>query len=342
MLYATPGMTKKTLSSEKRRPRIVTIGGGTGHFALLSGLKKHDVDLTAIVSMADDGGSTGQLRDELGVLPPGDLRQCLVALSEGDELMRKLFTHRFSSGGSLKGHTFGNLFLSTLEHVTGSINEAVAEVGRILKIRGRVLPVTLDTTSLYMVLDNGKRLKGEHVIDEYQLISRFGIKEIGLNPLPVLNPAVRDVLRQADMVVIGPGDLYTSIIPNLLVPGLVAALKRSRAKKVFIVNLMNKHGHTDDFDAAKYVQEIEHLSGARFLTTALYNTTPIPPSLVKRYVDDGEPVVQKDLKAMKGVKFVGANVVSATFEKPKKGDSLRRTFIRHDSDKLAAAIMKLL
>ncbi len=334
-----PKQTEKP--SARTRPRVVTIGGGTGHFAVLSGLKKHDVDLTAVVTMADDGGSTGLLRDELGVLPPGDLRQCLVALSEGDEVMRKLFAHRFS-GGSLKGHTFGNIFLSTLEHVTGSIDHAVEEVGRILKIKGRVLPVTLSHAKLVLHLANGKRLAGEHVIDEYQLISRFGVKSAELAPAPTLNPAVRTAISGADLIVLGPGDLYTSLLPNLLVPGMARALKKSPAKKVFVANLMNKYGHTDGFDCMQYVEEYERLAGMRFTTHILFNEDPIPTRLLKRYLDEGEPVACESPSRISGLACVGAELFSPVLLKAKKGDALRRTYIRHDADKLAAALMRLI
>ena len=317
----------------------MTIGGGTGHFALLSGIKKYNVHIAAVVTMADDGGSTGVLRDELGVLPPGDLRQCLVALSEGDELMRRLFTHRFSKG-TLKGHTFGNIFLSTLEHVTGSINEAIDEVGRILKITGRVLPVTLDTAKLVLELKNGKVLRGEHVIDEYAHLTRFGVHKAYLTPRPVLNPDVRTAVHEADIIVFGPGDLYTSLLPNILVPGLARVLKRSKAKKVFVSNLMNAYGQTDNFTCMDYVDEFERLCGVKFLDHILYNTMEIPAPLLKRYVDEGEPVVC-GAETRKGITCTGTALLSKTIEKPKKGDSVRRTLIRHDPDMLAQALVKL-
>ena len=318
--------------------RIVTIGGGTGHFALLSGLKEHDVDITAIVTMSDDGGSTGVLRDELGVLPPGDLRQCLVALSEGDETMRALFTHRFAKG-SLKGHTFGNIFISALEQVSGSIDRAVEEAGKILKIRGAVLPITLDKTELVIKLKNGKVLKGEAAIAEYLLISKFGIKEMYLKPDATLNPRARRAIQDADLIVIGPGNLYSSLLPDMLVRGLPQALKRSKAPKVFIANLMNKHGHTDGFTCARYIEEMQRLAGTRrFVDVVLYNTTPSPPRLLKRYVDEGEPVSCVG-EAVRGTEYVGADLLSETLYVPTRSDPLRRTLIRHDPDKLANAVL---
>lgn len=339
------------MKKDGRKKRIVTIGGGTGHFALLSGLKEHDVDITAIVTMSDDGGSTGVLRDELGVLPPGDLRQCLTALSEGDDVVRALFTHRFANG-SLKGHTFGNIFISALEQVSGSIDRAVEEVGKILKIKGRVLPVTLENTKLVMKLKNGKVLKGEHAIAEYLLISKFGIKEMHLAPSATLNPKARKAIQEADLIVIGPGNLYSSLIPNLLVKGLPHALKKATAPKVFIANLMNKHGHTDGFDCTRYVEELERHAGTKFIDIVLYNTTPIPASLVKRYVDEGVPVIgpsphshthtHTDPDSHTRTQFLGRDLLASTLEKPKHGDPLRRTLIRHDPKKLAQVIIQLL
>lgn len=324
----------------KTKKRVVTIGGGTGHFTLLSGLKQHDVDITAVVSMADDGGSTGLLRDELGVLPPGDLRQCLVALSEGDGVMRQLFTHRFSKG-SLKGHMFGNLFISTLEQVTGSIEEALGHVGDILKIQGRVLPVTLDPASLLMKLKNGKVLRGEHVIDEYQLITRFGVASVTLAPRVRLNPEAKQAILDADLVVLGPGDFYTSLLPNLLVSGMGAVLAKSRAHKLLAVNLMNKYGHTDEWTCDTYASELERHTKAKFVDTILYNTTPVPEGLQKKYVDEGEPVVCTE-DCQGGYAFVGRDVLSAVAYKPAKGDPLRRTLIRHDPDKLARAVLSII
>ena len=204
------------------KKKIVVIGGGTGNFVVLQGLKKYPVDLTAIVSMADDGGSTGILRDELGVLPPGDVRQCLVALSDSSRLMRSLMNYRFENGG-LGGHSFGNLLLSALEKVTGSFEKAVEEAGKILYIKGKVIPITTHQVRLKMVLNNRKILEGEKEIYLSQEIDQ-GYKTIYLDPYPKVNPRVLEEIRNADLIVIGPGGLYTSLIPNLLVEGVCEAI----------------------------------------------------------------------------------------------------------------------
>jgi uncharacterized cofD-like protein len=330
----------KKHTTRTRRPKIVTIGGGTGHFTLLSGLKEHDVDITAIVAMADDGGSTGVLRDELGVLPPGDLRQCLVALSEGDDVVRALFTHRFAKG-SLKGHTFGNIFISALEQVSGSIDRALDEVGHILKIKGTVLPVTRAKTRLVMKLKNGKVLRGEHAIDQYQLISRFGVASVMLRPAATLNPRAAQALREADLVVVGPGDLYTSLLPVFLVVGMKEAFTRSKAKKVFVANLMNKYGQTDGHSVGDFLDVFRSQVGQMPFTHALYNTTAIPKPLLRRYLDEGEPVVYDPAGCPTRVHCIGADLLATTTTRKTKGDTVTRSLIRHDPTKLAQALLSV-
>lgn len=340
-MQSTRGIKTKTVPKVKHRPRVVTVGGGTGHFALLSGLKTYDADLTAVVTMADSGGSTGKLRDELGVLPPGDLRQCLVALSSASDTMRALFTHRFDKG-TLKGHTLGNLILSGLEQVTGSINDAIACVGDILAIRGKVLPVSLENMNLHMKLKNGKVLKGEHAVDDYQHISRFGVSSVTLKPSVSINPAVIEALTNADLVVVGPGDLYTSLLPNLLVDGMTEALCASRAKKVFVVPLMNKYGQTDGFTVCDYVRVFERFVGRQLFDVVVYSSMLPPKTLLRRYLDEGEPVHYVVGESCgERVHFVSADVLSEAPSRKVRGDMLARTFIRHDSKKLARVLMDL-
>ncbi len=232
--------------------KIVILGGGTGNFSVLKGLKNYDVDLSAIVSMADDGGSTGILRDELGVLPPGDVRQCLVALSDSSRLMRSLMNYRFENGG-LGGHSFGNLLLSALEKVTGSFEKAVEEAGKILNIKGKVIPVTTHQVRLKMILNNRRILEGEKEIYLSQEIDQ-GYKSIYLEPYPKANPHAIDEIANSDLIVIGPGGLHTSLIPNLLVEGVAVALRNSQAKKTFVVNLMNRKGQTTGFKVSDYLE----------------------------------------------------------------------------------------
>jgi uncharacterized cofD-like protein len=221
-----PRPTTSTPSAPKRGPKIVVIGGGTGSFSVLSGLKNYAHDITAIVNMSDDGGSTGILRDELGVLPPGDIRQCLVALSQSDQIMRDLFNYRFAEG-TFEGHSFGNLFLTALEKVTGSFDAAVGTASQVLNISGRVVPVTLTNSQLVLARADGTRLTGQHAIEGAQLTPR---PKLSLTPSPTLNPEAAATIAAADLIVIAPGNLYASLAPTLIVPGLGAAVAGSPAK----------------------------------------------------------------------------------------------------------------
>jgi uncharacterized cofD-like protein len=332
------------VTRQKKLPKVVVIGGGTGSFTLLSGLKKYPIDLTAIVTMADDGGSTGILRDEYGVLPPGDVRQCLVALSEADETMRKLFTHRYDRGG-FKGHAFGNIFLSTLEQVTGSLEEAIESLSAILKVKGRVIPVTLDKISLVARLGNGKVLRGESAVMNYQLVSRYGIESLRLTPSARANPKALRALKDADLIVVGPGKFYSSLLPNFLVEEVGRAFVASRAKKVYVVNLMSQQGHTDDFSVTDYPRTLEKYLPRRgerpVFDTVVYNTTRPPKALLRRYADEGEYVVHRP-EIDTPYTMVGKDLLAKGVAKTPRKDLLRRTLIRHDPDKLARAVFDIL
>jgi len=320
--------------------KVVTIGGGTGTFTVLSGLKKYPLELTAIVTMSDDGGSSGVLRDEYGVLPPGDVRQSLVALSEAAPVMRKLFNHRYQDGG-LSGHNFGNLFISTLEQITGSLEKALEVVSKVLNIRGQVVPVTFSKVKLLVELNNGKIIHGEDALRGYQLVSRFGIKRIHLTPKAEANPKALQAIKEADIIIVGPGHLYGSLIPNFLVKGISQAFAKSKAKKIYVANLMNRHGHTDEFSVGDYVETLERVIGKKHVFDAVvFNTKKPSPKLLKRYADEGEPVSNEHGK--NGYKLIGANLLSEGKVKVKKGDPLawQRALIRHDPDKLAKAILK--
>ncbi len=260
----------------------MTIGGGTGTFMVLSALREYPVHLTAVVSMADDGGSTGLLRDQYGALPPGDVRRALVALSESNQVMRDLFSYRFENGG-LQGHSFGNLFLTVLEKVTGDFGSAVREAGNILNVNGEVVPVTLDDVRLCARLEDGKIIRGETNIDIPRDAARAGIKEVWLEPEARLNPSVERVLSAADLIIIGPGDLYTSLIPNLLVKGMPAAIRRSKAKKAYVVNLMTKFGETNGFKAQDFAAEIEKYLGKGVLDDVIFNNKRPPEKILARY-----------------------------------------------------------
>jgi|SRR3989344_651945 len=262
--------------------RVVVIGGGTGVFAVLSGLRSHSLNLTAIVSMADDGGSSGVLRDEFGILPPGDVRRALVALSTESGILRELFNYRFENG-RLAGHSFGNIFLSALAKIKGDFASAVIEASRVLNIRGQVLPVTLDDVRLNAVLKGGEIIKGEANIDIPKTKIRAKIEKVWLSPEAKINVGAKEAILQADIIIIGPGDLYTSLIPNLLVLGVPEAIKKSKAKKVYVCNLMTKFGETDGFKAEDFTQEIEKYLGKNVLNYAVFNSRKPALNILAKY-----------------------------------------------------------
>ncbi|HAB99935.1 MAG TPA: hypothetical protein DCE71_08955 [Parachlamydiales bacterium] len=314
--------------------KVVVVGGGTGNFTVLRGLKYYPLELTAVVSMADDGGSTGILRDELGVLPPGDVRQCLVALSNSSRLMRSLMNYRFENGG-LGGHSFGNLLLSALEKVTGSFERAVEEAGRILYIKGKVIPVTTHQVRLKMILNNRKVLEGEKEIYLSQEIDQ-GYKSIYLEPFAKVNTRVLEALKTADLLIIGPGGFYTSLIPNLLVDGMCEAIRACPAKKVFVVNLMNRKGQTTGFKTSHYLQEMTRFLGKDVFDHMLINCQKPPADLIDVYAGEGD-LVENDLEHPR---VIFADLLGKVSELNAK-DLMKRNLIRHDSKKLAQELVKI-
>lgn len=324
-----------------KKPKIVVIGGGTGTFVALSGLKKYPVELTAIVTMMDSGGSSGRLRDELGVLPPGDIRQCLVALAKSSRLLRDMFNYRFEEGG-LAGHTFGNIFLSTLAKTTGSMKKAIEEVGKILRIAGRVVPVTFAKAELCVELEDGKIIEGETHIDVAEKKEkRAKIKQAFLNPKVEANPDAISSILNADVILIGPGDLYTSIIPNLLVDGVASAIKKSKALKIFALNLMTKYGQTTKYSASDHFIHLQKHIGRDVVDVVLVNTKKPRKEALLWYSDFEESPVEDDLKDGHHYKIVRANLIKDALLTPEKGDELKRSIIRHDPEKLAREVMKL-
>ena len=329
------------------RKKIVTIGGGTGSFTLLNGLKKYPVDISAIVSMVDDGGSTGILRDELGVLPPGDVRQCLVALSNSSEMLRELMNYRFDKGG-LKGHNFGNIFLSALEKINGNFSKGIEEAIKILNVEGEVIPVTDTDTNLFMELQNGKKLKGEEDINHNFDIERAGIKKNYLFPRAKANEKAIKRIADADVIVIGPGNYYCSIIPNLLVDGICEAIRKSKAKIVFNCNLTNKKGQTEDFDLNRYVLKINKYIGKNRIDFATFNIKKPAANLIKKYEkqEGKNMIVRFDEKGSNSRKFkvMKADMIDRKKIKKNNSDPIsdNRSFIRHDGKKLAKVLMNII
>jgi uncharacterized cofD-like protein len=324
----------------KDKKNIVVIGGGTGTFVALSGLKKYPVHLSAIVTMMDSGGSTGRLRDQLGVLPPGDLRQALVALSRSDKLWRDLFLYRFENG-DLKGHNFGNIFISALEKVTGSFKEAIQVATTILDVDGDIIPVTFSKSELCVELADGRVIEGETHIDEpAELEDRKPIVRTFLQPEVEANPLALEAVASADLIVIGPGDLYTSIIPNLLVHGIAQSIDKSPAKVVFVMNLMTKFGQTTHFTALDHIHALSAYIN-HSIDTILMNSQQPEQEALKWYEASQEVIVKNDVTD-KSVHVVEADLVDTTIIQKSSSDALKRSLIRHDPDKLARQLVALL
>jgi uncharacterized cofD-like protein len=272
---------------------IVTIGGGTGSYTVLSGLKNiPDINIVALVSMADDGGSTGILRDELGVLPPGDVRQCLVALSEHSEIVRKLMNYRFKAG-TLRGHSFGNIFLAALEKVTGNFIEGVEIASEILKVKGRVIPITNNKATLSILLKNGELVEGENKINHSDL-ENFGIEKVFYKNNVKLNENAEQAMLKADYIIVGPGNYYCSIIPNLIVNGFKETILASKAKIILPVNLTNKQGHTKHWGASAYIKDIEKYLGRSVDIILMNNERPSLEQLEHYKLQEGDGVLIKD------------------------------------------------
>jgi uncharacterized cofD-like protein len=327
------------------RKKIVTIGGGTGSFTLLSGLKKYPVDISAIVSMADDGGSTGILRDELGVLPPGDVRQCLVALSESSKELRNLMNYRFEKG-ALKGHNFGNFFVSALEKIEGNFSKGIAAASKILNVKGEVIPVTDQDVNLFIQLKNGKILKGENEINHSFEIEKRGIKKIYLAPAAKADKKAVQRILKADVIVIGPGNYYCSLVPNLLVKGIPEAIAKSKAKVVFNCNLVNKKGQTENFTLEDYIFSLNGFIGKDRIDFVTFNSKKPAEKLVKKYASQKELLIKikNQNNTKRKYKIIYTDLLSAKKPKYAKADALAkdRSFIRHDSDKLAKVLMNIL
>lgn len=321
--------------------KIALIGGGTGSFTLLGALKNYSNSIAALVNMADDGGSTGVLRDELGTLPPGDVRQCLVALSDSPKL-RDLFDYRFSEG-TFRGHAFGNILLSALEKATGSFSEAVETAAEILRINGVVVPATLDNVRLKMEWPSASVvLKGERVIDAEYFANDPRKARLSLVPEARANVMAIEAIERADMIVIAPGDLYTSLGPLLAVNGIGEALRRAKALRVYVCNLVTKQGQTEGFSVTDHADEVERLSGGSFLDYVLYNNQRPGKKLASLYKNEGAYVVERGLVrkttyVCRGGRFLGTPA-------RKLGSDIlpvTRSLIRHDPTAIARSLMEL-
>lgn len=316
--------------------KITVIGGGTGTSTVLEGLKKYkDLDISIIVGMMDDGGSNAVVRDEFGLLPFSDLRKSIIALSQENEggILRDLFTYRFSEGEGLKGHTLGNLLMIAMTDITGSEIGAIETFKYLFSVGGDILPVTLDKVKLVAEYSNGKKVIGEHLIDEPE--EDLHIEKFYLDGKATAYTGAVDAILNADYIVIGPGDLFTTTLANIVVEGISEALQKSKAKIVFIPNLMTKIGQTRGLTQRSMIELVEGYIGRKF-DYVLLNNGRIPQEAYERYVKDGESVFKDDLGVGKDRDILRCDLVANSLVKKQKGDKLVRSLVRHDSEKLGS------
>ena len=313
-------------------PKVVTVGGGTGLSTMLRGLKQYTSNLTALVTVADDGGGSGVLRDDLGMLPPGDIRNCILALADTEPIMQQLLQYRFQDG-MLKGQSFGNLFLAAMDGISDSFEEAVKKMSDVLAVTGTVLPITLEDVRLCAETENGETIMGEHNIGHRNGESGARITRVFLNQSQVkpLNEAIEAIL-EADIVVLGPGSLYTSIIPNLLVDGVCDALLKTKAIIVYVCNVMTQPCETEGYSLSDHIRAIEKHSQKGIIDFCVVNTAPIPDDLRDRYRQDGAELVDVDYEA---VQKMGIEVITGDFK------AVNNNYVRHDPNKLAKKIIEL-
>ena len=313
-------------------PKIVAVGGGTGLSTMLRGLKNYTRNLTAIVTVADDGGGSGMLRRDMGMLPPGDIRHCMEALANVEPVMERLLTYRFTEG-TLAGQSFGNLILAALNGVTGSFEEAVAQMGQVLAVTGQILPVTSADVQLEALFENGSRVVGESQISDFKKQQDCRIQRVSLLPAaPKPLPAALEAIEQADLILLGPGSLYTSIIPNLLVDGIPQAIAQSRALKLYICNIMTQDGETEGYTAADHVQALMTHGVEGMLDVCLANSAPVPEELLERYRQEGAaPLVVDGTR----ITAMGLSLAEMPLISEEGG------YARHDPIRLAEAVMEV-
>jgi len=320
--------------------KITVIGGGTGSTTVLEGLKKKkDLDLNVIVGMMDDGGSNAVVRDEFGLLPLSDLRKSIIALSQENEnqMLRNLFTYRFSQGNGLKGHTLGNLLMIAMTEITGSEVEAIEMFKYFFSVTGNIIPVTLDKVRLVAEYDDGSKVVGEHLIDEPEDDKKI-VKFYFDNKAQAYQGAV-DTIMSSDYIIIGPGDLYTTTLANIIVDGIPQALQKTKAKLIFISNLMSKKGQTRGLTLESMLSLVEGYIGRKF-DYVLVNNGRIPEKAYQRYIEQGEHIFKDDLKE-NGREVIRTDLVANSVIKKDKGDTLDRSLVRHDPDKVANELYKI-
>ena len=325
---------------------VVVIGGGTGTFAVLTALKDTKAELTALMTMADDGGSNKVLRDEFGLLPTSGIRQALVALSDQPSLMRELFMYRFHQGTGISGMTFGNLFLAAMADIVGSQEKAIEETSKFLSIKGHILPISFDDVRLVATYEDGSVVVGEHLIDEPEKNAQLKITDFRTEPVGTINPKAAEALRTADLIILGPGDFYTNTVANLVITGVTEQILKSSAKVLFILNLMTKPGETYNYSASNYLEDLDkYLPLARLNYLLLNSDTEYPPAMMQKYQTEQSSPVQDDLNNFdlpSNISVIRTPLRSSAPVHKQKGDTLQRSMIRHDTEKLRAAILEIL
>ncbi len=311
-------------------PKVVVIGGGTGLSTMLRGLKLYTNNITAIVTVGDDGGGSGKLRADLGMLPPGDIRNCILALADTEPIMEDLLQYRFKEG-SLKGQNFGNLFLAAMAGISDNFEDAVQKMSSVLAVTGKVLPVTLDDMKLIAELENGSVIEGESIIPEEVVKQKSKIKQLRINPeraKPLMDALI--AIKEADAIVMGPGSLYTSIIPNLLVEDIVEGINKSDAIKIYISNVMTQPGETDDFTVSDHIKTLMKYSGKNSVQYVIANNGTIPEEIEERYLSQGSKLVKLDYE---NIEDLNVKVVETDLVK------INRGYVKHDSEHLAQVLM---
>jgi len=331
-----------------KKKRIVVIGGGTGTFTVLRGLKEYPgLSIAAIINMADDGGSAKILRDEFRLLPTSGVRQCIVSLSEEEGLMRKLFNYRYHQGTGIAGMTFGNLFMAALADIVGTQKQAIKETCRILGVKGSIFPVSYEKISLLAEYQDGTEVLGEHYIDvSSKKVAKQRIKQFRTVPTTKIDPEAKKAIEDADLIVLGPGDLYTNTIATLVVRGVKEAIKKSKAKVVLVMNLMTKLGENYGYKATDFIVDIGKYLPARRLDYVVINTDYlIDRTKLHAYGEEGASLVEDDLEVWEQenptVKIFREKLIAKERAQPEKGDKTARSIIRHDSNKLAKILVNL-
>lgn len=324
--------------------KIVVIGGGTGTFTVLKGLKEYkDLDISAIVTMADDGGSNKVLRDEFGLLPTSGVRQCMVALSENEGMLRRLFSYRYYQGTGIAGMTFGNLFMAAVSDILGSQRESIKETEKLLGVRGQILPVSYDKISLLATYEDGTEVLGEHLIDESnEVIGKQRIVDFQTVPKTKIDSEAKKAIEEADLIVIGPGDLYTNTVANLVIAGVNKAIMKSKARLVFVMNLMTKMGESYKYKASTYLEDLAKYLPSDRLDVVILNTDfEIGQEMLKKYLEEGSEIVEDDLGETR-YQVVRAELRSRARVELQKGDKVVRSMVRHDPKKLAKVLVELI